>query len=85
MRDVIKAVEAKPKQSLDQPDKNRLQRYQVENAILGSEVKVLQQRIEALKNEVAKQDSLDRALVGMDSQKLKKLKGRLQKRAGVKF
>lgn len=85
MREVIKAVEAKPKKTFGLKEKKELQQYRVDNALLNAEVKVLQQRIAALRDAASQQDHLDRRLVKLDSKRLTKLKGRHQKKVGVSF
>jgi hypothetical protein len=85
MDDLRKALRAAPKDSFGTKQKKELQHFQVDNAFLSAEVKVLQERILSIKEEAKKLEWVDATLLKLDTKKLKKLKTRYQKKIGVTF
>jgi len=81
--DVKCAIFAQPRESYGDGQKRELQQYQVDNAFLSSEVRILQQKVASVREEAKKQLWVDAVLVHLDSKKQDKLKIRYQKKLGV--
>ena len=83
--EVKEAVETVPVETSDEEKKQMLRQYQVDNAILNAELKVLEKKILNLKEAAKKQAWVDAVLLRMDEKKLRKLKTRYEKKLGVSF
>ena len=83
--EVKEAVETMPVESSDEEKKQTLRQYQVDNAILNAELKVLEKKILNLRQAAKKQAWVDAVLLRMDEKKLRKLKTRYEKKLGVSF
>ena len=83
MQDLRTALKVEPKSEFPPEQQQRLQTLQVDNALLKSEAKVLEQKIAYQRQLVKKQAWIDELLLKLDSKKLDQLKTRYKKKLGL--
>ena len=82
---VKKVVETPAQELTGETRKQKVRQHQIDTAVFSAEAKMLQGKVETLREAVKRESWIDAVLVHVDDRKLRKLKVRYEKKLGVSF